>query len=186
MTSFAFGNPHARVHVYVEKAPPVENVFGHADDLPLYTSLQKGHIKALGEAGGNGWRKVFNVYAKLMFALPESSPFYPHGYKTWQAFRDQALLQAESNTALHFGHANPLRSAQTQHSDPKHLALHIIAGRTHAHKLGLSGSCVWINNEFAKHPTLPILICPYFDYRQLSNSKIDVLTKLMAINDCNE
>ncbi|MGF1705144.1 DUF6942 family protein [Enterovibrio baiacu] len=182
MTSFAFGNPHARVHVYVEKAPPVESLWGHADDLPPYTPLQKGHIKTLGDAGGNGWRKVFNVYAKLMLALPESSPFYPQGYKTWQDYRDQALLQAESSTALHFGMADPLRVAQTQQSDPDPLTMHIIAGRTHAHKLGLSGSCVWINNEFAKHPTLPILICPYFDYRQLSNIKIEALTKLMAIS----
>lgn len=45
MTSFAFGNPHARVHVYVEKAPPVENVFGHADDLPFIRLFKRGTSK---------------------------------------------------------------------------------------------------------------------------------------------
>lgn len=180
MTSFAFGNPNAHVHVYVEKAPPIESMWGNADNLPPYTPLQEGQIKMLSELGGNGWRKVFNVYAKLMFALPENSVFYPHGYATWQEYRDRLLLQAESTTALHFGHADPLHLAQTQQSDPEKPVMHIIAGRTHAHNLGLSGTCIWMNNEFARHPALPVLICPYFDYRQLSNEKINTLVKLMA------
>ncbi|CZF85256.1 MULTISPECIES: DUF6942 family protein [Grimontia] len=172
MNHYAFGDKTARINVYVEKAPPSEALWG---DLPSSGSikiLDAGDIKLLGEIGGNGWRKVFNVFAKLLCAFPEQSPLRPRGFSSWQSYRDQALLQNESKTALLFGEWDVEERT-------KNGGIHVIAGRTHALNLGLSEKCVWLNNEFAKHPSLPIFICPYFDYRQLSNNKIDVLVNLV-------
>ncbi|WP_028025263.1 DUF6942 family protein [Enterovibrio calviensis] len=178
MHAFSLGSPNASIHVYVEKSPPLDMIWGDMPNAGSNTPLSVGEIKAVGEVGGNGWRKVFNVYAKLLCALPEHSRLKPKGFQTWQVFRDKALLQADSNTRLYFG-AQDLKT-QIQSSAPHTNGIHIIAGRTHAAQLNISHECVWLDQEFAKHPSLPILICPYFDYRQLSNAKIDVLAGLIV------
>ncbi|WP_281544366.1 hypothetical protein [Grimontia sp. SpTr1] len=172
MSHYAFGDSSASLHVYVEKSPPCEELWGEAPESGHVKALQEGDIKSLGNIGGNGWRKVFNVYAKLLFTFPESSPFKPSSFSSWQDFRDQALLQSQSGTSLLFGDWDVEENARQG-------GIHIIAGRTHALKLGLSEQCVWLDNEFAKHTTLPIFICPYFDYRQLSNVKIERLVGLI-------
>ncbi|OEE67653.1 hypothetical protein A1OO_18095 [Enterovibrio norvegicus FF-33] len=171
--AFSLGSGNPSINVYVEKAPPLHALWGEMPLTGSHTPLINGDINAIGQAGGNGWRKVFNVYAKLLFALPEDSTLRPLGFSTWQRFRDEALLQQASNAALYFGRHDLLTLADSG-------GIHIIAGKTHAQKLGIAEQCVWLDKDFARHPTLPIVICPYFDYRQLSNQKIDVLTKLMA------
>jgi hypothetical protein len=37
----------------------------------------------------------------------------------------------------------------------------------------------WLDADFAVDPEHGIIVCPYFDYRQLSNSKIDRLVDLI-------
>ncbi|WP_407330490.1 DUF6942 family protein [Enterovibrio sp. 27052020O] len=172
MYSFSLGPSNPSINVYVEKAPPLHDLWG---EMPLEGSrapLNSGDITAIGQVGGNGWRKVFNVYAKLVFALPEHSTFRPHGFAAWQTYRDDELLQATSNGALLFGR-HDVNALAARHG------IHIIAGKNHAQKLGIAEQCVWLDNDFARHPTLPIIICPYFDYRQLSNQKIEVLVRLI-------
>ncbi|USH03751.1 hypothetical protein K6Q96_07095 [Grimontia kaedaensis] len=179
MNHYAFGHPQARINVYIEKAPPSETLWGESPSEGSFKALIDGDIKSLGELGGNGWRKVFNVYAKLLFAFPHQSIFRPNNALNWQNYRDQCLLQDQSDTALCFGMWDVEQRG-------KGGGIHIIAGRTHALNLGLSEKSVWLNNEFAKHPSLPIFICPYFDYRQLSNAKIDVLVNLINGSDTAE
>ena len=62
--------------------------------------------------------------------------------------------------------------------------LHIIAGRTHAKNLlqqgKLNAQFNWLDDEFAIDTTNNIIVCPYFDYRQLSNIKIARLSELVA------
>ncbi|KXF81740.1 DUF6942 family protein [Enterovibrio coralii] len=178
MNTFSIGNPNATFNVYVEKPAPLAELTGVEPDFGSVTPLKNGDIKALGDLGGNGWRKVFNVYAKLLFALDSTSRWFPSGYTSWQAFRDEALLQTHSDFAIHFSN---IAIDQTD----KQGTIHIIAGRTHAMHSGIAEQCVWMNQEFARHPTKPILVCPYFDYRQLSNVKIEYLVNLISsIENC--
>ena len=37
----------------------------------------------------------------------------------------------------------------------------------------------WLDNDFAINPDIGLIVCPYFDYRQLSNIKIESLAELM-------
>ncbi|PKF50802.1 DUF6942 family protein [Enterovibrio nigricans] len=177
MKTFSIGSPTATFNVYVEKAAPLTDLQGYEPEFGSTTSLRNGDIKSLGDLGGNGWRKVFNVYAKLLFDLPDSSQWYPRNSPSWQHYRDETLLQSHSTTALHFGHVS-------EHLLDNRHAIHIIAGRTHATKLGIAEQFLWLDSEFAKHPDKPIVICPYFDYRQLSNVKIRYLTTLITALEC--
>lgn len=58
-------------------------------------------------------------------------------------------------------------------------------GRTYARALVNSGRLdvplTWLDHEFAINAASRVIVCPYFDYRQLSNLKIDRLAALSAI-----
>jgi hypothetical protein len=62
-------------------------------------------------------------------------------------------------------------------------SLHIICGKTYAKQLLTTGELVanfvWLDDEFAIDKAQNIVICPYFDYRQLSNIKIEKLADLL-------
>ncbi len=149
------------------------NVPDYADfaELDRVRPLNPGDVAAIGNHCGNGWRKVFNVYAKLVYALKHSLHFAQEEYVDWQQWRDRQLLQKGSNSALLF---SPLELA---HLDSSHI--HIVMGRTWAKECGLTEGFNWLNHEFAVHTDLPVVICPYFDYRQLSNQKIVFLCELL-------
>jgi len=61
--------------------------------------------------------------------------------------------------------------------------LHIICGKTYAKQLISSGELetqlTWLDDEFAIDRANMLVVCPYFDYRQLSNSKIERLAALL-------
>jgi len=134
-----------------------------------------GEINNINQACGNGWRKVFNVYAKLLYALNNKHFSYSSLAPTWQKYRDSFLLQPISRTALLFSPPQPSNNAK---------ALHIICGKTYAKHLLASGQLVanfiWLDEEFAIDKTQNLVICPYFDYRQLSNINIEKLASLLA------
>ena len=142
--------------------------------LTLISSLTSDEINTINSACGNGWRKVFNVYAKLLYALDKKYFDYSTLAPTWQKYRDSFLLQYNSQTALLF---SPPQAATDKES------LHIICGKTYArHLLGtgqLAANFVWLDDEFAIDKTLNLIVCPYFDYRQLSNIKIEKLASLL-------
>ncbi len=139
--------------------------------------LQSGEIALINSACGNGWRKVFNVYSKLLFVLDAQQFTFSRQAVSWQQYRDQFLLQTGSNTALLFS---------APELQPELRTVHIIAGRTHAKALldaGLAAQLTWLNNEFAIDKFNRLLVCPYFDYRQLNNEKLAYLAQLIKALD---
>ncbi|GGD63877.1 DUF6942 family protein [Lacimicrobium alkaliphilum] len=158
------GERNARLKVYIANRPD----YGFADNKYGMRVLAGQEIAYIGRACGNGWRKVFNVYAKLVFTLPHASGFRQDA-QSWQQYRDSYLLQAGSDTALCFNAPDV--------SDPA--GLHIVMGRTYAKSLMLGDGLEWINPEFAIDREHRLIVCPYFDYRQLSNSKILFLSDLI-------
>ncbi|MCC5452377.1 hypothetical protein LMJ53_11655 [Rheinheimera sp. UJ51] len=168
--AIGFGDPQAQICVYVAKRPPMQEYAALNHIQPLST----GEIAAINQACGNGWRKVFNVYAKLLFTLDKRQFTFQQTADSWQQFREQQLLQIGSNTALLF--------SLPQFAVNRH-AIHIIAGRTHAKALldaGLAAQLQWLNHEFAIDRQQRLLVCPYFDYRQLNNEKIQQLSTLIS------
>lgn len=164
-----FGDADAQVNVYIANRPPMAEYA----ELQQVQPLQGGEIELINRACGNGWRKVFNVYAKLLFALDTKQFVFSAQTTSWQLFRDRHLLQQHSNTALWFS-APKLTAGSNK--------IHIIAGRTYAKTLldaGLNTELVWLNNEFAVDRYYRVLVCPYFDYRQLNNEKLIFLAQLI-------
>jgi len=155
--------------------------------IPEYQSLNKlmpvesGDLKLIGDVCGNGWRKVFNVYAKLLYALEKQYFSFSSFSLTWQDYRDQHLLQVGSKTALIF---TPPKLEITSPSCAPAKTLHIICGRTYAkqliHEGCLNVDLTWLDEEFAIDLKQAVIVCPYFDYRQLSNKKLDRLSSMLS------
>ncbi|MBB1378819.1 DUF6942 family protein [Pseudoalteromonas sp. SR43-2] len=167
------GDTQFSVAVYVAKAPPMP----FFETLECLVPVINDQINTINLHCGNGWRKVFNVYAKVLFTLPSEHYSFAKQAPTWQQYRDEFLLQKNSKTALLFS-APDISKASNKNQ------LHIIAGRTHAKDLLQQGKLHaqfdWLDDEFAIDTTNNIIVCPYFDYRQLSNIKIARLSELVA------
>ena len=147
---------------------------GNRPLLPKYVKREvlvpalAGELVDIGEVLGNHWRKIFNIYAKLAFIL-NSEPC-----NNWQAYRDNYLLRAGSKQALLFNKALII---------DQHPCVNVICGKTHARTLlELDwGALTWVDSDFGINVAKSIIVCPYFDYRQLSNIKIEVLAKLIKL-----
>lgn len=148
------GSTIAGIRVYIGNRPPLPEY----EALQGLRPLQTGEIASIARQTGNHWRKVFNVLAKILFGLD------PQGAASWQQLRDQRLLQADANEQLLF-------SAP----DFSHSGVHIICGKTYAEQLGLLAATVEIAPGFFIRPQRRLIVCPYFDYRQLSDVKISFL-----------
>lgn len=168
-----FGDVAACIRIYIANRPPMAEYAG----LQAVQALHSGEIELINRACGNGWRKVFNVYAKLLFVLDTKQFAFAQQAGSWQQYREQHLLQAGSNTALMFSAPDLKPTTKT---------VHIIAGRTHAKALleaGLAAQLSWLNNEFAVDKHNRLLVCPYFDYRQLNNEKLAFLAQRIKALD---
>ena len=170
-TVVGFGVSDAQFQVLLSAPPPMA-AFAH---LTTLIPLKTGDIAHIGKECGNGWRKIFNVYAKLLFALPTGCFNFSTQAHSWQQFRDEMLLQTKSNTALLF---SPPRLCQSQTS------IQLIAGRTLAKSYqnqGLALQLHWLTPEFAVDLQHKVLVTPFFDYRQLNNQKIAITAKLVKL-----
>jgi len=171
-----FGAEDYQIAVYIANRPPIYEY----QQLVQLTALTTGEIAHIGLHCGNGWRKVFNVYAKLLYALDKQQFNFAKLAPTWQQYRDDFLLQPDSNTALLFN--APMLSAKKQGANNG--AIHIVMGKTYAKSMingrKLTVELDWLDNEFAINQNQQVIVCPYFDYRQLSNAKIDKLAGLIA------
>lgn len=202
-STLGFGDANAKFRVYISAPPPMPAY----QQLTGITPLQAGDIHQIYLECGNGWRKIFNVYAKLLLALPVAHFDFQHQAASWQQFRDSVLLQKDSNTALCF--AAPKLAVGSDIKPDLGLALgsdfgpdlrcdlgpdlglaldtqclHLIAGRTLAKQLigqGLPAELCWLTPEFAIDPHRKILVTPFFDYRQLNNEKIGLSAKLLQL-----
>lgn len=171
------GCPQFTIAAYIESRPTMFNY----NSLKQLTPLVPDEIQAIGQACGNGWRKVFNVYAKLLYEL--DTEYFPNAKlaPSWQEYRDHFLLQAGSHTSLLF--SPPIVDEETCLQFPSQPIIHIIMGRTYAKRLIAEGHLTspmdWLDSEFAINTDHNVIVCPYFDYRQLSNIKIQRLAALM-------
>lgn len=170
MKNIGFGDNNVRFTVYIANKPNMLE-YQHVDDV---VALVKGEINLINQACGNGWRKVFNVYAKLLYGLDSQYYNFSTFATTWQDYRDNYLLQAQSNTALLFS---------VPQLNPSKNNVHIICGKGHAKALinstKLVVNLVWLDEDFAIDTANRLIVCPYFDYRQLSNRKIARLADLL-------
>jgi hypothetical protein len=171
-----FGSDDYQIAVYIANRPPIYEY----QQLAQLTALTTGEITHIGQHCGNGWRKVFNVYAKLLYALDRQQFNFASYAATWQQYRDDFLLQSHSKTTLLFS-VPQLKSIKQNFNKQ---VIHIIMGKTYAKSLLNSGALdielVWLNNEFAINRSQQVIVCPYFDYRQLSNVKIERLAELIS------
>ena len=179
-TELGLGDANAQFKVYINKRPNIATY----QDLSGVRELLAGDIADIGQHCGNGWRKVFNVYAKLVFALNQPVLVPLNQAANWQQFRDESLLQNAAKTSLLFSEPNFTQTAvehtlfvdsQCVHSQ----CVNIVMGKTYAKTLPLASSLTWLDDEFAIDKSKNLIVCPYFDYRQLSNVKIIRLVALI-------
>jgi len=176
LSNVGLGCRQFSIAVYIANKPNMVEY----DNCVAMRSMTEGEITHIGALCGNGWRKVFNVYGKLLYALDPLKFSFNQKAPTWQTYRDNYLLQQGSETALLF--SPPIL-------DPDNNCIHIITGKTYAKELLNSGlliaSLVWLDEYFAIDAEQRVIVCPYFDYRQLSNIKIEFLAKLIGelVND---
>ncbi|PKF63300.1 hypothetical protein CW745_00135 [Psychromonas sp. psych-6C06] len=179
-TNVGFGCSAFKFAVYIANKPALSEY----DNLQSMQTLAAQEIAHIGQCCGNGWRKVFNVYSKLLYALDPQCFSFMQRASTWQKYRDQYLLQQGSATALLFS-APKITDLRTG----EHNCIHIISGKTYAKTLIESGqlqtSLTWLDEHFAIDVSKRLIVCPYFDYRQLSNAKIEFLANLIKelVND---
>lgn len=171
------GDTNSQFIVYIGNRPD----YGDLNHLTSVRPIKDGEIADIGVKCGNGWRKVFNVYAKLVFALNASMHFVGLADENqtgviapvnrWQAWRDVCLLKEHSNSLMLFSKPD----LATKDSD----VLRIVMGKGWAKECGLEPVLHWLNNDFAISKKHNLIVCPYFDYRQLSNQKIVLLCELI-------
>ena len=177
------GSDNARLNVYIANRPPLERY----EALDSCTPLGLGEIAHIAKETGNHWRKIFNVYAKLVYGLDEKIQSLPSQKKSvvslnlgalqfdrWQSYRDAALLQLGSDTALWFSPHLNLNCESTLGGN-----IQLVMGRQYAASLDLPSMEVY-DRDFAVNFERGLIVTPYFDYRQLSNIKLEVLTRLIV------
>ncbi len=153
------GDNRFSLAVYIANRPPLREY----EDRSGLRAAVSGELNSIVSQTSNHWRKVFNVYAKLAFALDH------RGFGTWQEYRDKCLLQKGSEQALLFGDSL-LQEGR---------CAHILCGKTHGLSLVDEQELQWIDDCFAINQDRKIILCPYFDYRQLSNAKLEQLRTLI-------
>ncbi len=155
-----YGDPAFEFAVYIGNTPSVYEHSRYSDLQPM----KPGDIASIVQQTGNHWRKIFNLYAKLMHQLE------PGFESEWQQYREGRLLQRGSKQALLF--SQPLLGTSSK-------AIHLVTGKSHAEHLGLLARCDAVDEHFYVNRTAKLIVSPYFDYRQLSNRKLETLVEIV-------
>ncbi|WP_420554689.1 DUF6942 family protein [Neptuniibacter marinus] len=158
-----FGAKDFNLAIYIANRPPLDDY----QNLSTIKALRPEEAHYIGQATGNHWRKIFNVSAKFLFELYQENKQFDATF-TWQDYRDTFLFQAESREALLFSPPS-FEQADT---------IHIVAGKAYAKQLKLA-HLTWLDEHFAVSTQQPLILCPYLDYRQLSNARITQLVALV-------
>jgi hypothetical protein len=160
------------IKVYMANRPPLEEYA----NIEVIDNLPQGEIKRIATETGNHWRKIFNVFAKLVYCLAEKKKEgLLQKYSSWQNYRDQALLQQGSHTQLYLGcSAEVLSAVKEGDSD-----ICLVMGKAYAESVLVSDHLIWLDKDFAVNRQQGLIVCPYFDYRQLSNLKIECLVEII-------
>lgn len=168
------GISQAPIAVYIANRP----VNDHYPTLNTLQPLAAGELNHIVANNTNHWRKVFNVYAKLIWqlGLPFNEPQAgQHLASSWQQYRDLHLLQAHSREALLFSKPQ-FYTSTCEHKNTAQIS--IIAGKTYATTLNLP-PLTWLDAHFAINAQTKVVVCPYLDYRQLSNARIEKLADII-------
>lgn len=154
------GGSDFSIAVYIANRPPLAEFERYSS----FRGMSDGEIRFIADQAGNHWRKVFNVYAKFAFEMDNED------FASWQDLRDGLLLQVSSRYSLLF-------------SEPDFCAphIHIVMGKGYASKLRVLEHAAWVDEHFALDEERKLIVCPYFDYRQLSNKKIESLVGLVRL-----
>lgn len=158
------GSLTSSINFYIANRPLI-------DDYPAMSELRglaTGELVHIVKHTSNHWRKVFNVYTKLLFDWYQSQSRNDLP-DTWQSYRDLELFQSHSQEALLFSAPQLNKNNKT---------IHVIAGKTYAAHLDLP-PLVWLDPYFAINKEFRLIVAPYPDYRQLSNERIARLIELM-------
>lgn len=161
------GAAHGDINFYIANRPPIDSY----PDMNELRGLAMGELTHIVKNTSNHWRKVFNVYAKLLFDWYQLQQRHDLP-GTWQEYRDLELFQSHSREALLF-------SSPQFDQDPTRI--HIIAGKTYAANLALP-PLLWVDAYFAINKEYRLIVAPYPDYRQLSNERITRLIELISQN----
>jgi len=169
MNRIGIGDTHCKLAVYIGNRPPLDEYLLRENIMPA----SDGELAMIGNETGNHWREIINIYAKLAYMLDAKK------FSTWQVYRDSFLLRQGSQQALLFN-----RRIVTETPG----IINIICGKTHALDLekvnDTAGNKVdWIDNNFAIDPSRRLIVTPYFDYRQLSNLKLEKLVDIIRSLD---
>jgi hypothetical protein len=154
------GDKSYKLAVYISNRPPLKEY----QFLDTLMPAEEGELARIGHEAGNHWRKIINIYAKLGFSLS------PEGYSSWQNYRDLFLLSKHSKQALVFDDYS---------ENPQADCIKIICGKTYAATIIDNGTFVSIDDDFSIDKSKKIIVSPYFDYRQLSNLKLETLVALV-------
>lgn len=166
------GDVAAKLVIHIENRPPLTEF----EQLDHVRPMMDGEIAHIAQAAGNHWRKIFNVFAKLVAEWRAVDGFGGRAREIdWRHYRDRQLLQSGSGEALLF---TPPRLGVDG-------VVNIISGKGYAESLGFpvdqgqfSGN--QFPGEFALFKSQRLIVAPYLDYRQLSDVKIRYLCQLMA------
>lgn len=164
------GPEQFNVAIYLPHTPPSH----FTQSLMTLRPLAEGELTTLITDGGNHWRKIINLAAKLGAALQ------PEWSLPWQDYRDQQLCRSTSDIALLFSAPPRIALDQAPRSSAPYgtRAVSIVCGH------GYCGRCYdgvefqAINEDFSVNRAYKLIDSPYFDYRQLSNVKLDCLAAL--------
>lgn len=155
------GDEHYKLAVYIGNRPPLDEYIVREQLIPA----REDELARIGRETGNHWRKIINIYAKLGYLLD------PKSFATWQAYREGFLLTKGSQQALLFN-----KAIVTNGQD----CIRLICGKTHAMTLVNEADLQWIDSDFAINRSQHLVVTPYFDYRQLSNVKLEKLVEIIG------
>jgi hypothetical protein len=154
------GDEFYTLAVYIGNRPPIEEYQTREELIPAV----EGELLRIGQETGNHWRKIFNIYAKLAFNLNSE------GYLSWQSYRDGFLLTKNSRQVMLFDDKVVNKTQK---------CISIISGKGYAMTFLEASNFVWLDSEFAIDTSNRIIVTPYFDYRQLSDVKIEKLVRII-------
>lgn len=162
------GDPQATLRVYLANRPSLEPFAYPGDVMPL----ADGDIAQINSHEGNHWRKIFNVFAKFLYELKFTGT---EDFSRWQDYRDTLMLQPGSQVALCYG--VPCYEAPCNEAPASQI---ILMGKQFAEECGFfkTNGAKWLYSRFAINDA-GVIVCPYFDYRQLSDERIRYLVSLL-------
>ncbi|BCE00968.1 DUF6942 family protein [Marinicellulosiphila megalodicopiae] len=149
-----FGATDGTFTVYCANTPSTTALDPHKITPICYQDIEQ-----INSDNGNGWRKIFNVYAKILFEINSMT------FKDWQSLRNEYLLQTHCAHSLIL---NPIDITKTQN-------VQLIMGKGFALSFFDEPDIQWITPKIAhvKLADYPnTFITPYFDYRQFNNADI--------------